>query len=124
MKRAILIGLALITGVGLAHADGDAAKGEQTAKACMACHSFTDKANKVGPSLVGIVGRKPGTAEAYAYSDAFKKYAAAAAAWDDATLDAYLKDPKAVVPGTKMAFAGVKDDAARADLIAFLKTKQ
>ena len=124
MKSAILAAAILVMGAGLAHADGDATKGEQTAKVCMACHSFTDKANKVGPSLVGIVGRKPATAEAYAYSDAFKKYAAAAAAWDDATLDAYLKDPKAVVPGTKMAFAGVKDDAARADLIAFLKTKQ
>ena len=124
MKQAILAGFMMIMGANFAHADGDAAKGEQTAKVCMACHSFADKANKVGPSLVGIVGRKPATAEAYAYSDAFKKYAATAAAWDDATLDAYLKDPKATVPGTKMAFTGVKDDAARADLIAFLKTKQ
>jgi cytochrome c len=124
MKRAILAGFMMVVGANFAHADGDAVKGEQTAKVCMACHSFTDKANKIGPSLVGIVGRKPATAEAYAYSDGFKKYAATAAAWDDATLDAYLKDPKAVVPGTKMAFTGVKDDAARADLIAFLKTKQ
>jgi len=87
-------------------------------------HSFTDKANKVGPSLVGVVGRKPVTAEDFVYSDAFKKYAETASAWDDATLDAYLKDPKAVVPRTKMAFAGIKDDAVRADLIAFVKTKQ
>jgi cytochrome c len=124
MKLAILVSLALIAGAGLAKADGDAAKGEQTAKQCAACHSFTDKANKVGPSLMGVVGRKPATAEGYAYSDAFKKYAATAAAWDDATLDAYLKDPKAIIPGTKMTFAGLKDDAVRADLIAFLKTKQ
>lgn len=123
IKRAILVGVALFAGASLAHADGDAAKGEAVAKVCMACHAF-DKTNKVGPGLGGIVGRKPGTADAYNYSDAFKKYAATAAAWDDATLDAYLKDPKAVVPGTKMAFAGVKDDAQRADLIAFLKTKQ
>jgi cytochrome c len=124
MKRAILAGFVMVMGAGLAHADGDAAKGEQVAKVCMACHSFADKANKVGPSLVGVVGRKPASLEGYAYSDAFKKYAEKAAAWDDATLDAYLKDPKATVPGTKMAFAGVKDDAQRADLIAFLKTKQ
>src|SRR5476649_1795452 len=109
MKLAILVGLALIASAGLAKADGDAAKGEQTAKQCAACHSFTDTANKVGPSLLGIVGRKPATAEGYAYSDAFKKYAATAAAWDDATLDAYLKDPKAIIPGTKMTFAGLKD---------------
>ncbi len=124
MKLAILVSLALIVSAGLAKADGDASKGEQTAKQCAACHSFTDTSNRVGPSLLGVVGRKPATAEGYAYSDAFKKYAATAAAWDDATLDAYLKDPKAIIPGTKMTFAGVKDDAARADLIAFLKTKQ
>ena len=124
MKRMTLAAVALLIAVGVAHADGDAAKGEQLSKQCMACHSFTDNANKVGPSLVGIVGRKPAIADGYAYSEAFKKYAEAAAAWDDATLDAYLKDPKGIVPGTKMAFAGVKDDAARADLIAFLKTKQ
>ena len=124
MKRVILVAFAIVIGAGLAHADGDAAKGEQTAKVCMACHSFTDKANKVGPSLVGVVGRKPASAEGYAYSDAFKAYGAKTTAWDDAALNAYLKDPKGVVPGTKMAFSGVKDDAARADLIAFLKTKQ
>ncbi len=124
MKLVILVSLALIASAGLAKADGDASKGEQTAKQCAACHSFTDTSNRVGPSLLGVVGRKPATAEGYAYSDAFKKYAATAAAWDDATLDAYLKDPKAIIPGTKMTFAGVKDDAARADLIAFLKTKQ
>jgi len=123
MKLTILVGLALIAGASLAHADGDASKGEQIAKQCAACHSFTDTSNRVGPSLLGVVGRKPATAEGYAYSDAFKKYAETAAVWDDATLDAYLKDPKSIVPGTKMTFAGVKDDTARADLIAFLKTK-
>ena len=123
MRMLVLVGLALALGTGTSWADGDAAKGEQVAKQCAACHSFVDNANKVGPSLVGVVGRKPAIAESYTYSDAFKKYAQAAAAWDDATLDAYLKDPRGVVPGTKMAFAGVKDDATRADLIAYLKTK-
>ena len=124
MKLAILVGLALITGTSLAHADGDAAKGEQTAKQCLACHSVTDTANKVGPSLLGIVGHKPGVAEGYAYSEGFKAYAASAGVWDDATLDAWLKEPKAVVKGSKMTFAGIKDDGVRADLIAYLKTKQ
>ncbi len=123
MKRLLLIGLALAITTGTSWADGDAAKGEQTAKQCLACHSVTDTANKVGPSLLGIVGRKPGAAEGYAYSDPFKAYAAAAGAWDDATLDAWLKDPRAMVKGTKMTFAGIKDDAVRADLIAYLKTK-
>ena len=124
MKRAILVGIIVVMGAGLAHAEGDAVKGEQTAKVCMACHSFADKANKLGPSLMGIVGRKPASAEGFSYSDAFKVYGTKAKVWDDATLDAYLKDPKGIVPGTKMGFAGVKDDAARADLIAFLKTMQ
>ena len=124
MKKFVLVGLGLVLSSSFAWADGDAAKGEQTAKQCAACHSFTDNANKVGPSLLGIVGKKPGTAESYTYSEPFKAYAASFAAWDDATLDAWLKDPKTVVKGTKMAFAGLKDDAVRADLIAFLKTKQ
>jgi len=123
VKRFILVGLGLVLSSSFGWADGDAAKGEQIAKQCAACHSFADTSNRVGPSLLGVVGRKPASAEGFAYSDAFKKYAQTAAAWDDATLDAYLKDPKAIVPGTKMSFAGVKDDAARADLIAFLKTK-
>ena len=122
MKRFVLVGLGLVLSASFAWADGDAAKGEQTAKQCLACHSVTDAANKVGPSLLGIVGRKPGTAEGYAYSEGFKTYAATAPAWDDATLDAWLKEPKAVVKATKMTFAGVKDDAVRADLIAYLKT--
>ena len=124
MKLMVLVGFALALSASSSWADGDAAKGEQVAKQCAACHSFVDKANKVGPSLLGIVGRKPGTAEGYSYSEPFKTYAASFAAWDDATLDAWLKDPKTVVKGTKMSFAGIKDDAVRADLIAFLKTKQ
>ncbi len=122
MKLLLLMGLGLALGTGASWADGDTAKGEQVAKQCAACHSFVDKANKVGPSLVGIVGRKPGVAEGYAYSEPFKAYAASFATWDDAALDAWLRDPKTVVKGTKMAFAGVKNDAVRADLIAFLKS--
>jgi cytochrome c len=122
VKKFVLVGLGLVLSSSFGWADGDAAKGEQTAKQCAACHSFTDTSNKVGPSLLGIVGRKPGTAEGYSYSEPFKTYAASVAAWDDATLDAWLKDPKSVVKGTKMTFAGLKVDAVRADLIAYLKT--
>ena len=106
-----------------AFADGDAAKGEKVSKVCQACHSFTDKTNKVGPYLVGVVGRAAGTAEGYAYSDAMKTFAATGAKWDEATLFKYLENPKAMVPGTKMGFGGVKKEDDRNDLIAFLKTK-
>lgn len=122
MKLLALAGMALVLSTSISWADGDAAKGEQVAKQCAACHSFVDNANKVGPSLLGIAGRKPGAAEGYNYSEPFKTYAASFTAWDDATLDAWLKDPRTLVKGTKMAFAGVKDDTIRADLIAFLKS--
>lgn len=116
-----IIGLALLSAP--AWADGDAAKGEAVFKKCAACHTATDKANKVGPSLLGVVGRKVATAEGFNYSDGMKEFGATGAVWDEATLNTYLTDPKAVVPKTKMAFPGLKVDTERADLIAFLKTK-
>jgi cytochrome c len=116
-----LLGLGLMAGTALA--DGDAVKGEQIFKKCMACHSVTDKTNKVGPYLVGVVGRKVASIEGFNYSDSMKEYAATGAVWDEATLNTYLENPKAVVTKTKMAFAGLKKEDERADLIAFLKTK-
>ena len=108
---------------GSAQAEGDVAKGEQVYKKCMACHTVNDKTNKVGPHLVGIVGRPVAAVEGYKYSDDMKAYAATGAVWDEATLQAYLEKPKAVVAKTKMAFAGLNKEDERADLIAFLKTK-
>jgi cytochrome c len=114
-------GLYLIAGAALA--DADLAKGEQVFKKCAACHSATDKTNKVGPYLLGVVGRKVASADAYKYSDGMKEYAATGAIWDEATLSSYLENPKAVVQRTKMAFSGIKEEELRADLIAFLKSK-
>lgn len=108
---------------GPAQADGDVAKGEQVFKKCMACHTVNDKTNKVGPHLVGIVGRSVASVEGYKYSDDMKAYGATGAVWDEAALQAYLEKPKAVVAKTKMAFAGLKKEDERADLIAFLKTR-
>ena len=108
---------------GPAQAEGDVAKGEQVYKKCMACHTVNDKTNKVGPHLVGIVGRPVASVEDYKYSDDMKAYAATGAVWDEAALQAYLEKPKAVVAKTKMAFAGLNKEDERADLIAFLKTK-
>jgi cytochrome c len=106
-----------------AWADGDAVKGEKVFKKCMACHSATDKTNKVGPYLTGVVGRPIASAENYSYSDAMKEYAAVAKVWDEANLGVYLENPKAVVAKTKMAFAGLKKEEDRTDIIAYLKTK-
>ena len=86
---------------------------------CGACHVVEAGKNRVGPSLFGIVGRKSGQVEGFRYSPANK---AADLTWDAATLDKYLANPREMVPGTTMTFAGVKNATQRADLIAYLAT--
>ncbi len=113
----------LLLAAGPARADGDAARGEQIFKKCLACHTISEKTNKVGPHLVGIVGRPVASVEGYSYSESMKAHAATGAVWDEAALNAYLENPKAVVAKSKMAFPGLKKEDERADLIAFLKTK-
>ena len=106
-----------------AFADGDAAAGEKVFIKCKACHENEQGVNKIGPTLKGVVGRKGASVEGYAYSDGAKAKAAEGLVWDEATLAAYLPDPRAYVPGTKMAFAGLKSPQEVADVIAYLKTK-
>ncbi len=86
---------------------------------CSACHAVIAGKNLVGPSLAGIIGRKAGVVEGFHYSAANK---AADFIWDAAKLDPYLTNPKAVIPGTMMPYAGLKNDDQRADLIAYLGT--
>ena len=89
---------------------------------CGACHSVDKPArNKLGPSLVGVVGRKAGSAPDYSYSAAMKAYGQA---WTPANLDRFLAAPAQALPGTKMGFVGVKDAARRANVIAFLKMQR
>lgn len=96
----------------------DVANGEDVFKKCRACHAIGDGAkNLVGPLLNGIIGRKSGSVEGFAYSDANKN---SGVTWDKDTFVKYIKDPKAFMPGNKMAFAGIKDEADAADLYAFL----
>ncbi len=85
---------------------------------CAVCHSV-DGNNGTGPTLKGIIGRKSGTVAGFRYSRAMKS---AAIVWDEASLDRYLTDPQALVPGNIMPFSGIADGAQRADLIAYLKT--
>lgn len=124
MRRLLLV-LPLLSMVGTgALADGDAIQGEKVFMKCKACHTADQPTNRVGPTLKGVVGRKVAAVESYNYSDAMKKKGESGAIWDEGNLAIYLADPKAFIPGTKMAFAGLKKPTEVADLIAYLKTKQ
>jgi cytochrome c len=98
-------------------ASGDAARGEKVYQDCMICHSL-DK-NEIGPRHRDVFGRKAGSVADYGYSAALK---ASSIVWNETTLDRWLTDPQALVPGTKMLFS-VDDAQDRADVIAFLKEK-
>ena len=119
--RLVLAALGLM-GFSTAGSAQDAAEGAKVFKKCMACHTAEDTTNKIGPSLKGVVGRKAASVEGYKYSDAMLAKAAEGVVWDEATLTAYLPDPKAFVPGTKMTFPGLKNPQDVANVIAYLKT--
>ena len=101
--------------------EGDAAAGATVFKKCATCHIVESDKNKVGPSLNGLFGRKAGTHPDFAYSAAMKAAGDSGVVWDETALRDYLHNPKAKVKGTKMAFAGLKDDQEITDLIAYLK---
>ncbi len=104
------------TGMSMAQ---DAAAGEKVFAQCKTCHQVGENAkNVVGPTLNGLFGRPAGSVAGYAYSEANKK---SGLTWDEATFREYIMDPKAKVPGTKMSFAGIKDQHKINDLIAYLK---
>lgn len=100
----------------------DATAGAAVFKKCVACHTVEEGKNKVGPSLHNIIGRKAGTLEGFQYSPAMKEAGAAGMVWDEATIEAYLVNPKAKVKGTKMAFAGLKKPEDIKNLFAYLQT--
>jgi cytochrome c len=109
-----------------AAAEGDPAAGETVFKKCAVCHALEEAKNKgkQGPLLAGMIGRQPGTLEGFKYSQAMIDFGAGKV-WDEALLTSYLADPKGVVKGTKMVFAGLKGDKGPADIanvIAYVKT--
>lgn len=99
----------------------DAAAGEKVFNRCKACHSATDETNKVGPTLKGVVGRAAASVSTYQYSPAMIAEGKSGLVWSEAELTTYLKDPKALVKGTKMTFPGLKKDEDIANVIAYLK---
>ena len=117
MRSLVLPAAWLLAGFGSAQAQ-DAAAGERVFAQCRACHQVGETAkNAVGPVLNGLFGRKAGSVEGYTYSPATKH---SGLTWDEAPFRDYIKDPKAKIPGTKMIYAGLKDEKRIDDLIAYL----
>ena len=125
MKNTASLSLALILAAGLlgttAHAAGDPEAGAKIfPRLCGGCHQVGESARSgFGPELNGIIGRPAGTSANFVYSDAMKN---SGVTWDHETLKAYLKDPKGVVPGTRMIFWGLSDEEKLENLLAYLQT--
>ena len=117
MRCAFLIAGAFVSATYAAHAEGDAERGAKRFEDCAACHALETGQESVGPTLYGVFGRKAGEGGDFRYSPALKR---SGIVWNEQTVDTFIADPQAVVPGNRMPFAGVTDAAARADLIAYL----
>ena len=118
MKGLVLASVVILASAGSARAQ-DLAAGETSFKKCLPCHAVgADAKNKVGPVLNGLEGRKSGTIEGYNYTDANKN---SGITWNEQVFREYIKDPRAKIPGTKMVFAGIKNDNEISNLWAYLK---
>jgi cytochrome c len=119
MRRTVIAGL-LLAGSTTAALAADPAAGEKIFKTqCGICHAVAAGENRIGPTLFGVVGRRAGSVPGFNYTADHKKLDIT---WNAANLDKYLTNPHAMVPDTSMVYAGLKDDAQRADLVAYLET--
>ena len=100
-------------------AEGNIKAGKKIFKKCKACHDVKEGKNKVGPSLYNIVGATAGKVDGFKYS---KAMAESGLVWDEANLRAFVTKPKELVPGNRMAFAGLKKEKQIDDLIAYLNS--
>jgi len=119
MRLPIVVASFLLCSAALpAWAAGDAEEGKKVFNQCRGCHQVGEKArNTVGPVLNGLFGREAGTVPGYRYSDANKE---SGITWDDEVFAEYIRNPRGKIPGTKMIYAGLKDDKKIADLTAYL----
>jgi cytochrome c2 len=122
LAAALAMAAAVLMAAPAAAQEGNAEEGAEVFKKCRACHDVGPEAkNKVGPVLNDIIGRKAGTIDGFTYSEANKSAGGKGLVWSEDVLFTYLENPLAFMPGTKMAFAGLKDPQDRKDIIAFLK---
>ncbi len=118
MIRTLIAGALLTAAAATSALAADASAGQKVFKSqCSICHSAVKGNNGLGPSLFGVYGTKAGQVPGYKFSEANEK---SGLVLDAATLDKYLENPRGVVPGTKMTYAGLKNADQRADLIAYL----
>ncbi len=104
-------------------AAGDPERGAKVFRKCKACHELTKERNKVGPHLVKIVNRPAAAVEGFRYSKALKKAGEEGLVWNEENLDKWLANPRKFIPGNRMAFAGLKKEQDRADVIAYMREK-
>lgn len=121
MKYTALLPVLLLATAAPAFAD-DAEAGAKVFNKCKACHAADEEKNKVGPHLVGIIDRPVASVEGFKYSDAMKALGEAGDVWSVEALTEYLRAPKKVVPGTKMAFAGLRKEEDEENLIAYFES--
>lgn len=122
MHSRALVGLAFLVAVVSPAAAQNAENGEQVFRKCRACHQIGEGAkNTVGPQLNNIIGRPAGSVEGFNYSQANKEAGQNGLVWTEENLFKYLENPRAFMPKTKMAFAGLREEADRKDVIAYLK---
>lgn len=119
MRKSMFMSLAVLVVSTGACAAGDVARGAQAFRACAACHSLALGEHRTGPSLAAIYGRRAGSAAGFhRYSEALRK---TDLVWNEKSLDEWLRDPGALIPGNAMAFRGLPDARARGDVIAYLR---
>ncbi|MFM8680294.1 MAG: c-type cytochrome [Alphaproteobacteria bacterium] len=114
-------GAAMHLPLGAQAADGDAAAGKTVfQRQCATCHiDAAEGPRRLGPTLFGLIGRKTGAVEGFRYTEANRN---AGFAWTPEKLDQYLRNPRELIPGTNMAFAGIRSDADRANVVAYINS--
>ena len=122
MRRFVALGALLVIAPVAGARAQDAAAGQRVFNQCSACHTINQGgANRVGPNLHGVIGRKAASVEGFRYSGPMKQKAEEGLVWTEETLQPYLRNPREVVPGTIMAYPGLRNEQQFKDLMAYLK---